>query len=234
MSDRPGWRVERLVAPASVAHADDLTSEVAGRLVRFHEVTRPALVLGSAQRDEVVDRRAVAAAGVEVVRRRSGGGAVLLVPGEVLWVDIVIPAGDPLWHDDVGRAMHWVGDVWARVLRAVAGIDATVHQGGLVRTAWSSLVCFAGLGAGEVTLEGRKVVGISQRRSRAGARFQIAVLLRWDAAAIVELLALAAADRARAADELAAMATGVPASRDAGGRPRGDVLAAALLDALPT
>ena len=33
---------------------------------------------------------------------------VLLLPGEFVWLDLVIPAGDPLWHDDVGRAMVWV------------------------------------------------------------------------------------------------------------------------------
>ena len=56
------------------------------------EVDRPALVLGSTQRAEVVDERACADAGVEVVRRRSGGGAVLLEPGAVVWFDVVVPA----------------------------------------------------------------------------------------------------------------------------------------------
>ena len=37
---------------------------------------------------------------------------------------------------------------------------------------WSALVCFAGLGPGEVTLDGQKLVGLSQRRTRDGVRIQ--------------------------------------------------------------
>lgn len=41
-------------------------------------------------------------------------------------------------------------------------------------------MCFAGVGAGEVLLDGRKVVGISQRRARDGARFQCVVFRSFD------------------------------------------------------
>ena len=93
------------------------------RAVHVFEVERPALVLGSAQPDDVVDRAACAAAGVEVVRRRSGGGAVLLEPGGVVWVDVELPRGDPLWDDDVGRAAWWLGERWAVAL-ADLGVTA--------------------------------------------------------------------------------------------------------------
>ena len=68
-------------------------------------------------------------AGIEVVRRRSGGGAVLLVPGEVLWVDVVVPRDDALWDDDVGRATHWLGELWVRALTRCGVAGATVHTG---------------------------------------------------------------------------------------------------------
>ena len=42
----------------------------------------------------------------------------------------------------------------------------------MVTTPWSDLVCFAGLGPGEVLLDGRKLVGLSQRRTRNGVRIQ--------------------------------------------------------------
>jgi lipoate-protein ligase A len=67
-------------------------------------------------------------------------------------------------------------------------------------------VCFAGLGPGEVTIAGVKVVGMSQRRTRAGALFQCAALLAWDPARLVEVLGLpaeAAVDLAGAARALA-------------------------------
>lgn len=191
---------------ASSFHARDVpTSPV--RAVWVHQVTAPAVVLGSAQADAAVDASAAAAAGVEVVRRRSGGGAVLLVPGEVTWVDVVLPRGDPLWVDDIGRSTAWLGDAWAAVL----GEGAAVHAGGMVHTAWSSLVCFAGLGPGEVTVGGRKLVGISQRRTRQAARFQCALYQRWDPAALAALLALGPADRTRLVDELAGAVATAPA-----------------------
>jgi lipoate-protein ligase A len=172
------WAVERQAGPAAALHGRPLPDPFTAAVWVF-EATAPALVLGSAQPEDGVDREAAAAAGIDVVRRHSGGGAVLLVPGEHLWVDVLLPAGDPRWHDDVGRAAHWVGDVWAAALADV-GVDAAVHRGPMQPSEWSRAVCFAGLGPGEVTAAGRKVVGISQRRSRAGARFQSVALARWD------------------------------------------------------
>jgi lipoate-protein ligase A len=190
--------------------------------VRLHHVARPALVLGSTQPESHVDHAAVTAAGVDLVRRRSGGGAVLLVPGDVVWVDVVVPAADALWRDDVGTAFEWLGEVWVRTLASVGAGGASAHRGRLVRTQWSDRVCFAGLGPGEVTRHGAKVVGISQRRTRHAARFQCAALLRWDAAALAPLLRLDDADVAA----LAPLAAGITASA-------GD-LVDAFLAALPT
>lgn len=162
------------------------------------EVTSPAVVLGSTQPDSAVR----ASAGIDVVRRRSGGGAVLVEPGGVVWVDVLVPAGDPLWQPDVGRAFAWLGRAWATALAHVGVAGAEVYDGPLRQTAWSRAVCFAGLGPGEVTVDGAKVVGLCQRRTRAGALFQCAALLRWDPARLVDLLDLppgAAADLARVA-----------------------------------
>ncbi|MDQ3757058.1 MAG: hypothetical protein M3394_04340, partial [Actinomycetota bacterium] len=69
----------------------------------------------------------------------------------------------------------------------------------------SRQVCFAGLGPGEVSVGGRKVVGIAQRRTRFGALFQCAVHRTWDPAPLVARLGLPPA----AVDELAGAAAGV-------------------------
>ena len=160
--------VHRLTGTATELHHTDLPPE---RAVWILEASQPALVLGSTQpMIEVPD--------VEVVRRRSGGGAVWVEPGVTLWVDVVVPRDDELWDDDVGRATYWLGDAWARAV----GDRAEVHRGGMQRTPWSDRVCFAGLGPGEVTIGGAKVVGISQRRTRESARFQCVAYERWDPA----------------------------------------------------
>ena len=201
------WRVER--ATGSVA---DLVVRPGPRpaepTVSLLTVTAPAVVLGSTQADTVVDRGRLASAGLDLARRPSGGGAVLVRPGELLWADVFVPAGDPLWTDDVGRAFHWLGHVWVSALGAL-GIAARWHEGPLQETRWSRLVCFAGVGPGEVLAGGRKVVGLSQRRTRAGARFHCAALRVWDAGALLDVLVLPDRDRARAANELGTVAGGV-------------------------
>lgn len=204
----PAWRVLRHEEPAGAFHARALPEPVRREVWRC-DATGPALVLGSAQRDDVVDTAACAAAGIEVVRRRSGGGAVLVEPPLLLWVDVLLPAGDPLWEPDVGRAFHWVGDTWVAAL-ADQGVTATVHRGGVQRSRWSDLVCFAGLGPGEVTDGyGTKAVGISQRRTRAGARFQCAALLApWDPGPLLGLLALAPGEREAALADLTPPSSG--------------------------
>ena len=184
--------VERVRGSAGDFHARPLP-DAGGRHVWWFEVDRPAVVLGSTQSDELVDLAACAHQGVEVVRRRSGGGAVLLVPQQVLWLDVIIDRDDPCWDDDVGRAMWWIGEVWAEVLTELGVRDAhgdapTVHRGGLVTTTWSRQVCFAGLGPGEVTVDGRKAVGISQRRTRGVARFQCALYQAWEPQVLTGLL----------------------------------------------
>lgn len=170
--------------------------------------TGPALVLGSTQAVEVVDAGRAASAGVAVVRRRSGGGAVLVRPEEVVWTDVFVPSDDPLWSPDVGRATHWLGRVWAGAVSDLGGA-ATWHDGPLISTPWSKLVCFAGLGPGEVVMGDAKVVGISQRRTRAGALFQCAALLRWAPGDLLDLLALPDDRRHQAAGELAGAAVGL-------------------------
>jgi lipoate-protein ligase A len=170
------WDIQRARGSATEFHQRDLPHE---RTIWIFQIEQPALVLGSSQ--AMVD-----VSGIELVRRRSGGGAVYVAPGGTLWVDVVVPRGDELWDDDVGRATHWLGDAWATAI----GDGALVHRGGMVHNEWSDLVCFAGLGPGEVTVDGRKVVGISQRRTRRAARFQCVAYERWDPQPLVDLLHL--------------------------------------------
>ena len=171
------WRVEHLITPAADAHAAVVPAD-ADASVWVIDATGPALVLGSTQRVADIDVGVAAQAGIDVVRRRSGGGAVVVVPGELVWIDVIVPRGDELWDDDVARASFWLGEVWTEVV-ASFGLDATMHRGPLLGGDLARKVCFAGVGPGEVLVEGAKVVGISQRRTRNAARFQCACLLHW-------------------------------------------------------
>ena len=135
-------------------------------------------------------------------------------PGAVAWVDVVLPRSDPLWDDDVGRAFWWLGETWRLALANLGMNGAEVHRGGIVSSRWSSKVCFAGLGPGEVTVEGRKVVGMAQRRTRDGALFQCAVPVRWEPQHLLDVLALGAEERAEAAAVLDESVLALDASVD--------------------
>lgn len=183
------YRLVRSRATASEFHARPIP-DPADREIWQHDISSPALVLGSSQDSSVVDHEACRRAGVEVVRRRSGGGAVLLRPGEVIWIDVIVPAGSSGWATDVHAPMVWLGRRVAEAFAELVGFDGdlVVHEGAMVSTAWSSTICFDGIGAGEVLVDGRKLVGISQRRMRHAARLQCCWYVRHDPADLVELL----------------------------------------------
>ena len=178
----------------------------------IREVDRPVLVLGSTQRRTIVDDERADRAGVAVARRRSGGGAVLLAPGGQVWADVWIPRDDPLWSDEPRRVAAAVGEWW---LAALGDRTAAVHKGAAVAARGSDLVCFAGVGPGEVVVGGRKVVGLAQWRSREGALVHGCAYRRWDPAPLIELLAMDERARRLFGSTLAGAAVGL----DTLGRP---------------
>ncbi|MEI8069000.1 MAG: hypothetical protein WCH38_04295, partial [Actinomycetota bacterium] len=105
-------------------------------------------------------------------------------PGEHVWLDVVVPRGDELWSDDVARASWWLGDVWVQTLQSLGMNNMSVYRHSLSSDAWGDLLCFAGVGPGEVVQQRdeavSKVVGISQRRTRDYARFQCTIYTKWN------------------------------------------------------
>lgn len=190
-------RITHWAGPAAALHARPITPP--NRLNELH-ATRPAIVLGRAQkvRDDI---EAVArVAGFGVARRVSGGTAVLVGPGECVWVDVVVERDGPGWNDDIGKAGCWMGNQWVGALAEAGVVGATVHRGGMQKRPGSDAVCFAGVGPGEVlAANGAKIVGISQRRTRAWALFQCAIPLRWDAAPLIAVIGPSAEPAADAA-----------------------------------
>jgi lipoate-protein ligase A len=180
------WHIRHVTGDVAAFHARELPTDQ--RVATFSRAERPTLVLGSSQRLDSVDSEAADRHDIDIVRRRSGGGGVLLWPEEFVWLDLEIPASDEMWSDDVGRAMWWVGELWAAALADVEP-RASVYEGRLQRTRWSSDICFAGTGPGEVMVDGAKLVGISQRRTRLAARFQTMVHLQWRPDVVASLVA---------------------------------------------
>lgn len=181
------WRLTGCAGTAAELHAF-VPSTDNGRTMFVMNVAGSAVVFGSTQSLELADESTAVAAGVEIATRRSGGGSVWLAPEDSVWIDLVVSRGDPLWHDDVAKAMWWVGEVWSAALGALGVADLSIHRGALLTTAWSRLICFDGLGPGEVCRAGAKLVGISQRRTRDVARFQCVAYRHYDPSALLHVL----------------------------------------------
>jgi lipoate-protein ligase A len=205
MTSSDAYRLVRSSDTAAAFHAR-LVPDPAGAELWWHDIEAPALVLGSSQDASVVDAAACDRAGVAVVRRRSGGGAVLLVPGEVTWLDVIVPNGGVGWSSDVHAPMRWLGEHLGAAVGELVGStrQVHVHDGPMVHTHWSSQVCFDGVGVGEVLLDGHKLVGMSQRRTRHAARLQCCWYSDHDHEA---LRALLRAEHRPGHGELAAVAT---------------------------
>jgi lipoate-protein ligase A len=182
-------RLLRLTSPSSPFDVEQFRPEPR-RLALAREVARPTLVLGSTQPAELVDANALRRRDMDQARRRGGGGAVYLEPGAQLWLDAWIPRDDPLWRVDVSAAAEWVGTWWVAALAGLGHHGFQVHRGRASPGRLGELVCFAGRGPGEVFHGGRKLVGLSQWRAREGALFSSCAYLRWEPAALLELMHL--------------------------------------------
>ncbi len=191
------------------------------------EVTRPTLVLGSTQPVELVATLRVKERGVEVLRRRGGGGGVFLMPGDHAWVDAWIPRDDPLWSADVSVAAAWAGAWWIGALERMGLSGFEVHAGRAVPGEFGELVCFAGRGPGEVFHGGRKVMGLSQWRSREGALFSTCAYEHWDPVPLIDLVHVHQPIRDGLVSDLAPMAVGL-GDLDPGAAHVGPVLEALL------
>ena len=209
----PGWRSSPLeidepgrLLSRSEAMLERLADDPTPRL-RWYRSTRAAVVLGRGQRRLAGDL----VGDIDVVHRASGGGAVLLAP-DVLCLDVAVPRGHP-WLDDgdLGAVFIEAGRRWATALDSLGVPDLHVHRGPSTtpratdaRSSLVAAVCFASLGRGEVTVAGRKLVGLCQRRRRHGALVQCGLLRSWRPQALLASLGADPDD-----DDIAAAAIGL-------------------------
>jgi lipoate-protein ligase A len=164
-------------------------------VLRWYRATSPALIMGRGQTPGTVK-----GAGLPVLTRSSGGGAVLLDEG-LLSLDVAIPSGHPLLDGDLGEVFVRIGQAWAGALTELGCADVAVHPGaaqarrrGTPREQLLAAICYATLGRGEVTVRGKKVVGLSQRRRRPGALVQCGLLRRWEPAVLLTALGASPTD----------------------------------------
>ncbi len=198
-----------LVAAAGTLLDRAMAGDVGTLAATFAQTT---LVVGSAQTEASIKRRACETDGIPVIRRGSGGGAVLCDPG-LLEVDVALPAGHALLDDDVTESYRFLGQAWVDALAAIdiEGRLVTVDEARALsddRRAAARVACYAGLSPYEVVDSGgRKLVGLCQRRRRGAALFQCSLACGRDPADVVryvrvdagQLTATRAVDRTPAA-----------------------------------
>lgn len=147
--------------------------------------SEPTFVLGGSQSIDVLDderRQRV------VLRRRRGGGGVVLLQPDDVWIDWWLPATDERWSADVHVTSRRIGQWWGDVLSERLDEEVLVHQGRLEGDPAWRVACFAGRGPGEVFVNGRKAVGVTQWRVREGV-FVSTVLPAHSSHALLDVLA---------------------------------------------
>lgn len=154
---------------------------------RVQTYAQPALVLGCSQR--ALQERLEATPGgppMALLRRESGGGAVLTGPWLVS-VSLVLPPGHSWLGQGLLESYRHLGQLHAQALaelgvRAkalapprIADTQTALAARGLSAVDWA---CFGGLSPWEVVdTEGRKLVGLAQRRRQTGVLLVAGTLL---------------------------------------------------------
>jgi lipoate-protein ligase A len=198
-----------------------------GMLAALDEATAPALrwyipreralVLGNGQPLAVANAETLAAQGIALYKRPSGGTAVL-ADETLVSLDLALPHTHPLATSDVVRAYQWIGALWAEALGELGVADARTLSTQQVRALPPlarddplRLACYGTLSPWEVVTgePPRKLVGLCQTRRRHGALYQMGVYLRFDSAALADLLALDGDDRRALTARLATAAAGL-------------------------
>src|SRR5439155_10897389 len=114
----------------------------------------------------------------DLVRRWTGGGIVF--HGDDLTYSIVIPVGDPIFaessmslYEKIHRALvNALAPNGARVKLVAMGRDAALRRPRTAQRAVLTNVCFANPVRADVILNGRKIAGAAQRRTRRGLLHQ--------------------------------------------------------------
>lgn len=125
----------------------------------------PAVSLGFMQNAaNLLDLAACRRAGVDVVRRPTGGRAIL--HWEEITYAIVAPSSDPRFGTTLPETHARIGACLAAGLRRL-GVDAALSRPALdPERRLLRAPCFASPGRAELLVQGRKLLGSAQRRTR--------------------------------------------------------------------
>lgn len=166
---------------------DQLAQPVTAPQWRLWRYEQPAIVLGCSQR--AVYERLLATPGgspTEVLLRESGGGAVLTGPW-MLGLSLALPIGHLWLGQGLLESYRHLGQLFVQVLaaqgvpaRALPPAELPAQQAALIARDLPVLdwACFGNLSPWEVVdAQGRKLVGLAQRRRQTGVLLVAGLLL---------------------------------------------------------
>jgi lipoate-protein ligase A len=154
--------------------------------LRLYAWAPPCLSLGRGQPVDDVDRRAVQAAGYDLVRRSTGGRAIL--HADELTYSVVVPQGDPRVAGSVVESYRRLSRGLMRALELL-GVEEIAADQRVDHRDPEGPVCFEVPSDYEVTAAGKKLVGSAQMRAQGVVLQHGALPLRGDIARICPLLA---------------------------------------------
>ncbi|PHM18892.1 MAG: ligase [Curvibacter sp. PD_MW3] len=166
---------------------DQLAQPVTAPQWRLWTYDQPTIVLGCSQR-AVYERLLATSVGppVEVLLRESGGGAVLTGPW-MLGLSLALPIGHPWLGQGLLESYRHLGQLFVQVLaaqgvpaRALPPAELPAQQAALIARDLPVLdwACFGNLSPWEVVdAQGRKLVGLAQRRRQTGVLLVAGLLL---------------------------------------------------------
>jgi lipoate---protein ligase len=200
------WRIHPLVIADQQKHIEQSerllnTIQPGDPPILYWSLANPTgLVLGFSQKQNLLNRAAVASLGMPIYHRRAGGTAVLVGP-HLLDLDVILPADHPLLVADIVESYRWLGDTWVAALhhlgvesRTVSPAEAHLQQALRKQpetSAYEQLMnraCYGSLSPYEVVVGRRKVVGLCMIRRRSGTLLQAGVVLHWETTQLAQFL----------------------------------------------
>lgn len=177
-----------IAAEEQAWNREQLAQPVTAPRWRLWTYEQPAIVLGCSQR--AVYERLLATPGgpsmMKVLLRESGGGAVLTGPW-MLGLSLALPLGHPWLGQGLLESYRHLGQLFAQVLaaqgvpaRALPPAELPAQQAALIARGLPVLdwACFGNLSPWEVVDEqGRKLVGLAQRRRQTGVLLVAGLLI---------------------------------------------------------
>ena len=142
--------------------------------LRLYSWNPPAVSLGYGQNlEEEIDPRKCESYGISIVRRITGGRIVL--HDQELTYSLVGPISNSTIEPYSRVIFQKVNDILLATMRSF-GVFGELAHGGLCGGG-NRAVCFSGIGKNEISVNGKKIAGSAQRRTKNSLLLQGSILL---------------------------------------------------------